>query len=150
MNASDAQAKIFLDCLNDCFLHQNVIEPTFQNNVGEMTNVLDQILTECKNRIFGLIHLPPLGDINHGHHTINFKYSFMNGTIGNKFIYEKINYNKGNYYEMGKYFKTINWSREFQNMDVNSCYEKWLSLYHEGSKKLLNYQIIRETMEQFG
>jgi hypothetical protein len=72
-SASDVQAKVFLECLNDCFLHQNVIEPSFQNNIGEMTNVLDLILTECKNRVFELIHLPPLGGINHGHHIIKFK-----------------------------------------------------------------------------
>jgi hypothetical protein len=38
---------------------------------------------------------------------------------------------------MSKYFENINWKREFQNMDVNSSYERWLSMYHEGCRKFI-------------
>ena len=102
-----------------------------------MTNVLDLILTECKNRIFGLIHLPPLGGIEHGHHIIKFKYSFLNCTIDSKFISEQFNYKNGNFYKIREYFESLNWSREYHNRDVNSCYEKWLSLCHDGCKKFI-------------
>jgi hypothetical protein len=128
------------------FLHQNVIEPSFQNNIGEMTNVLDLILTECKNRVFELIHLPPLGGINHGHHIITFKYGFESCASNSLFTKEKFIYNKGKFDEMSEYFENINWCSEFQNMDANSSYERLLAMYHDGCRKFI--PIIRLTNNQ--
>ena len=99
-----------------------------------MTNVLDLILTECKNRVFELIHLPPLGGINHGHHIIKFKYGFESCASNSLFTKEKFIYNKAKFDEMSEYFENINWCREFQNMDANSSYERWLAMYHDGCR----------------
>ena len=41
----------FIKCLQDCFLHQNVNKPSFQNEFGRETNILDLILTENSRRI---------------------------------------------------------------------------------------------------
>ena len=38
---------------------------------------------------------------------------------------------------MREYFKNIKWSEELPNMDVNSSYERWLSLYHKGCTKYI-------------
>jgi hypothetical protein len=38
---------------------------------------------------------------------------------------------------MREYFKNIDWSEELQNMEVNSSYERWFSLYHEGCRKYI-------------
>jgi hypothetical protein len=42
---------MFMICLNECFLFQNVIHNTFQNNINEITNVIDLVLTETSGRI---------------------------------------------------------------------------------------------------
>ena len=51
-NELDTQAKEFIDFLNDTFLYQNIVNPTFQVKLGSDSNVLDLIITECENRIF--------------------------------------------------------------------------------------------------
>ena len=49
---NDLQANEFINCLNDCFLHQNIINLTFQVKLGTESNVLDLMLTESKKRVF--------------------------------------------------------------------------------------------------
>ena len=66
------------------------------------------ILTESKNRVFALKHLPPLGGINHGHHIIEFKYSLESYNNNNKFKKEKFVYKSVKFEEMREYFKNIN------------------------------------------
>ena len=36
---TDLQANYFINCLNDCFFHQNIINPTFQVKLGTESNV---------------------------------------------------------------------------------------------------------------
>ncbi len=40
---SDNQASLFIECLEDCFMHQNVFNPTFQIKTGQDSNVFDLI-----------------------------------------------------------------------------------------------------------
>jgi hypothetical protein len=54
--------------MNDCFIYQNVLLPTFQVSFGSVSNLLDLVLSESNNRIDCLKHLPPLGGFEHGHH----------------------------------------------------------------------------------
>ena len=44
-------AKLFLDCLHENFLFQNVYKNTFQKSVNETINVLDYTITDTSNRI---------------------------------------------------------------------------------------------------
>ena len=78
INNSDISAKEFLKCLNDCFITQNVIKPTFQINEFKSTNVLDLILTESNKRIVDLNHFDNLGALSHGHQILKFLYCFRN------------------------------------------------------------------------
>ena len=96
-NENDLQAKDFIGCLNDTFLYQNIVNPTFQIKTGCESNVLDLIITECENRIFLVKHLPPLGGIEHGHHVITFNYSFLNSHKEKPITKKKILYKKGDY-----------------------------------------------------
>jgi hypothetical protein len=94
-NEYDAPVKMFLECLNNCIFHQNVIEPRFQNNIGK--DVLYLIITENKNRVYKLVHLPPLGGINHGHHIIKFNYSHAKCLDNIAFMKEKFSYKIGKF-----------------------------------------------------
>ena len=46
ISVNDNIANQFINCLQDCFMHQNVIKLSFKNNLGRETNILDLILTE--------------------------------------------------------------------------------------------------------
>jgi hypothetical protein len=138
MNESDLTASYFIDCMNDCFMHQNVLLPTFQVSFGSESNLLDLILSENGNRINCLEHLPPLGGISHGHHVLRFNYSFKDERINGKSqIKQKLLFKRGNYSELSEYFSSFNWEKEFQDLDANECYKKWLKVYHLGCDKLI-------------
>ncbi|RNA35743.1 RNA-directed DNA polymerase from mobile element jockey-like [Brachionus plicatilis] len=57
----------FLDCLTECFLVQNVFFKTFQHDETRLTNLLDLVITESKERIYELKPGPILGGQDHGH-----------------------------------------------------------------------------------
>ena len=65
----------FLDCLNECFLSQNVFFKTFQQDSSRLTNQLDLVITESKERIYELRPGSVLGGQDHGHLCITWKYA---------------------------------------------------------------------------
>lgn len=138
VNESDMTASNFLDCMKDCFIHQNVLLPTFQVCLGSESNLLDLILSENGNRINCLEHLPPLGGISHGHHVLRFNYSFKDeNTDGKSQVKQKLLFKRGNYSELSEYFSSFNWEKEFQDLDANECYKKWLKIYNLGCDKFI-------------
>jgi hypothetical protein len=137
MVENSESANLFLECLNENFLFQNFNNNTFQNNINETTNVLDYLITESASRIFLLKHLPPLGNIAHGHHIIIFKLSYQNTKNATKDIKRRILYNKGKYNDFETFFAEINWENEFSNMNADECYNKWLSIYNEGCSRFI-------------
>ena len=52
IESTENSAVAFLECLENLNLKQNVVEPTFQIDLGKSSNVFDLILTENENRIF--------------------------------------------------------------------------------------------------
>ena len=123
INDSDLIASNFIECINDCFIYQNVQKV---------------VLSDSNNRIDCLKHLPPLGGIEHGHHVLNFKYNFKDDRIDSQTKGKhKILFKKGKYKELSVYFSSFNWENEFQDLNANDCYKKWLSIYHVGCEKLI-------------
>lgn len=68
------QADEFSRCIDDLFLHQCVIEPTFQSAKGDQKNILDLILTDNANKVYGIHHHPQLGPTEQGHHILTWNY----------------------------------------------------------------------------
>jgi hypothetical protein len=134
----DESATAFLNCLNETFISQNAIKPTFQVNASKVTNTLDLILTESCNRIFMLEHSPPLGNIEHGHHILDFKYSYINNHCKEE-DYRKTNFsfNKGDYQKFDEYISEFDWEKEFKDLNANDCYIKWLTFYENGCKMFI-------------
>ena len=107
--------------------------PTFQISFGKDSNLLDLVLTESCNRIFCVEHLPPLGGIEHGHHVLNFKYSYKKNSKRNSTqLKNKLLYRNGKYDDLSKYFSSFDWDNEFMNLDANVCYIKWMDIYYSG------------------
>ncbi len=100
IEGTENSAGAFLECLENLNLKQNVVEPTFQIDLGKNSNVLDLILTENENRIFKLEHLPPLGAKTHAHHVLKFSYSTEGSESPKKVEKMRFNYKKGNYVEI--------------------------------------------------
>ena len=65
---------------NDCFIYQNVFLLTFQVRLGADSNLLHLLLSESGNRVNCLTRKPPLAEIDHIHHVLNFNYYYQKDT----------------------------------------------------------------------
>ncbi len=131
------QANLFLNCLQENFLFQNITRNTFQNNVNETTNVLDYVITNSEHRILSMDHQPPLGNIEHGHHIITFNFSYIKAYIKNRDLGEMFLCQKGKYDQFEDFLNGKNWLKEFINLNADECYNKWLDIYNEGCSRFI-------------
>nr|XP_047141316.1 uncharacterized protein LOC124816250 [Hydra vulgaris] len=115
INDSDTTASMFIELLHDCYLHQNVISPSFQVKFGIDTNILDLILTDNSNRVYFLEHFPPLGGIDHGHHILKFRFGLSVNECYKKWLRK---------YEIGceKYIPTLNLDKNSFQLKNNSLW----------------------------
>ena len=116
----------FLDTLNDCFLTQNVFFKTFQQEYSRLTNLLDLIITESKERVYELKPGRVLGGKEHGHLSMSWKYVIKNecaNSFGDNYRRTKFNFKKGNYVGMGEFFDGIRWLEILENKNVVDCYK---------------------------
>nr|XP_047141010.1 uncharacterized protein LOC124816050 [Hydra vulgaris] len=147
INDSDTTATMFIELLHDCYLHQNVISPSFQVKFGIDTNILDVILTDNSNRVYFLEHFPPLGGIDHGHHILKFRFGLSVNECYEKWLRK---------YEIGceKYIPTLNLDKNSFQLKNNSlwmttelksmCKEKkkcWFRNRNSDIKKLVKKSI---------
>nr|XP_047132600.1 uncharacterized protein LOC124811285 [Hydra vulgaris] len=115
INDSDTTASMFIESLHDCYLHQNVISPSFQVKFGIDTNILDLILTDNSNRVYFHEHFPPLGGIDHGHHILKFRFGLSVNECYKKWLRK---------YEIGceKYIPTLNLDKNSFQLKNNSLW----------------------------
>ena len=130
--AAEPSNKI-LDTLNECFLLQNVFFKTYQEAMN-LTNVLDLVITESKERVYELVPGHVLGGKDNGHLCLTWKYSLKHASLNgsgdvDKFRKTKFNFKKGNYDGMRSFFDRINWSEVFDKKNVGDCYKKFLEIY---------------------
>ena len=98
-----------LECLNDCFFHQNVYEPTFQMANETPKSILDLVITEDSVRIYNIEYGPPLGETNKGHFTLKWEYDLKPIEKEDScFKNTAYNFTKGDYSSFSNYLKGIN------------------------------------------
>ena len=77
-----------------------------------MTNTLDLVITENKERVYGLVETPALGNLESGHIGIGWNYALASNKDKNGggpcFKKNKYNYKTGDYTGMKAYFKQLN------------------------------------------
>ena len=132
--------QLFFDCIQECYLTQHVIKPTFQLKENDLTNILDLVLTSNPFRISNMIHTDPLGKSKRGHHVLNFNFNIESQ---NNFVNEDVNtkskflFMKGNYEDFSEYLTKFNLNHEFENLNVNQSYEKFIKIYETGCEKFI-------------
>ena len=123
----------FINCLNKCFLTQNVFFKTFQQELSRLTNILDLVITEAQERVEDLKAGSVLGGKDHGHLSISWTYKTKGKDLvfGDKFRKTKFNYKRGDYAGMNVHFGSMNWESIFEGMKVGECYRVFLEKYVE-------------------
>jgi hypothetical protein len=129
----------FLDTLNECFLTQNVFFKTYQE-FSKLTNLLDLVITESKERVYELQSGPALGGKNHGHLCLSWKYGLKKSILNSfedKFRQTNYNFKKGNYGGMRSFFGNINWFEIFDGKNIGDSYKLFLEIYEKACEDFI-------------
>jgi len=114
--ATTVEETEFLDAVNDLFLYQNVHTPTRDKNI------LDLIFTTEVDMMEELNVCAPIS--NSDHNVILFTMKGSDRKEDEQSITDvKFSYHKGNYKEMSRSFKEVNWIEELNNMGVQEISE---------------------------
>jgi hypothetical protein len=128
-----------IEVLDDCFYSQNVIDSAYQDSNGKPKSILDLVISENESRIYHIDHGPPLGSINKGHNTLAWSYEINSKIPAEKLSFRsnEFNYAKGDYNSFSRYLDEVNWEIEFEGLDINGLYDKFLTIYHSGCEKFI-------------
>ena len=131
-NTEDYNHK-FIECLQDLYLTQHVLENTRQRGNNE-PSCLDLVISSDENYIIKLEQLAPLGKSDHS--IIKFETPFKPPPNTPKI---KICYDKGDYKGLNEHLSKIDWESElgkFPN-EVNKQWEFFKSKYIESESKFI-------------
>ncbi|XP_065654875.1 uncharacterized protein LOC136081485 [Hydra vulgaris] len=134
----DKYSTKFVEYINDNYLHQVVISPTYNADLIN-GNILDLILTETPERINKIHHNPTLGNTRNGHQILSWKYFVKNTTKNEMSNFGKsgFNYKLGNYTVIKKAVNENDWESLFGKISINECYEIFLNIYSELCNKYI-------------
>ena len=121
-----ASANSFLEMLNSNFLTQNVLEPTFGNNI------LDLVLSDSPARIFSVTIDPPVFSSTHDHlhkvlrweYQLNSKLDTTPSFSSTKYLVKKCNLTG-----ISNNLDIIDWNAEFNNLNPSEMYTKFCLHY---------------------
>ncbi|KAK3090353.1 hypothetical protein FSP39_011129 [Pinctada imbricata] len=148
----------FINCLNDNYLFQHVTKPTRWRG-SEKPNLLDLIITKEENLVEDIEYQSPLGKSDHC--VIRFNYRCKNMSRGP--VKMRRLYRKGNYEEMKKELKEMDWNKyllggqENGETDINYMWSlfkskvldlenKFVPLVKVGGKKGNQIPLEKETL----
>ncbi|XP_047141054.1 uncharacterized protein LOC124816078 [Hydra vulgaris] len=134
-------ANQFIDCLSDAYLTQFVTDPTFQADEITSTSTLDLIIAECNEKIKEIFHLPPLANLKKGHHVLTFLFK-TKSMPQPKFICKKM-FHSTNYELMSDFFTNCDWRINFENRNVNECYDAFLKYYNIACDKYVKIKYVK-------
>ena len=107
-----------LECIRDCFLYQHVTEHT-RFRAGEVSSLLDLILTNEESMISDLKYMAGLGKSDHLQLTFNFNcYIDVNSHS-----FKKHNFFKGHYTELARDLESTDWDAVFDGLDLTDSWD---------------------------
>ncbi len=129
----------YIKLLNDEFLTQNVLEPTFRQANGETKNVLDYVISDIPDRNTELQIGPPLGNTAQAHLSITWEIK-CNFHQVSKTNFKKFIFSKGNFSKLNKDISSTDWVSKLSNENTKKAYE----IFTEEYKKLCELKVNSE------
>ena len=111
----------FRDLLLDSYLFQHVRQPT------RLNNILDLVISSNENMVDDVKVLEHLG--NSDHNILVWNLICDVGLIKNQKPYRK--YHKADYESMREWFKYIDWTTEFGELEVEEMWQKFCSIINQ-------------------
>lgn len=110
-------ASLFLECMDDNFLHQHVTESTRFRD-GQASNLLDLVITDREDNVTQLDYEMPIGRSDHV--CLRFEVICHRNTRKEGF---KRKYFKGNYQEIRSDVDRIDWDNALQGKDTEESWQ---------------------------
>ena len=119
---ADKAGQQFLDCIQDCYLHQYNEEPTRNNNILDLVIaneavMIEEITTEC-----------PLGSSDHN----VIKISIVAPEIEDIWKTKYLDFRNGSYKKFRKYLSQIDWDQELKTGSVDTMWTKFKKVIERG------------------
>ena len=128
----------FYECIKDCFLYQHVTTPTrFRGTQQE--SILDLIFTKEEDDIKNIEVFQPLGKSDHGLIVFDFICKWKTN-VEHK---PRILYFKGDYEEINKRLREINWEVELEGLDFHTKWQFFKTKLMEIVEELIPKSIAR-------
>ena len=122
---------LLLDCLQNNFLYQLVDFPT-RYREGQKPSLLDLIIVNEEGMISDIDSRNPLGKSDHV--VISFSLTcYMDETDSSQT--ERYLYNKGDFESMREELKAVNWEREMEREDANTCWKVFANKLQESMER---------------
>ena len=121
VNAADNHpAESFLNCIQDLFLHQHVLEPTHHRH-GQTANTLDLIFTNGEELVSDLLYNETIGKSHHS--TLTWTTTcYLQRTVTSTV---KHCYNKGDFDGMRKLLSIVDWDGKLNELSLE---EMWFEI----------------------
>ena len=120
VNAADNHpAESFLNCAQDLFLHQHVLEPTHYIH-GQTANTLDLIFTNGEELVSDLRYNEPIGKSHHS--TLTWTTTCYLQRAVTKAV--KYCYNKGDYDGMRNSLSTVGWDEKLNELTLEEMWSE--------------------------
>jgi len=122
--------------VNDLFMIQHVIQPTFQLSNGVSNNTLDLIFTTQQESVAGLDYLPALSNVSKAHLMLKFNY-ILGDSLPEVSSNLKFDYRKGNYSDLTKFISASDWVELFNFQSVQCMYDTFILKLNIGCNRFV-------------
>ncbi|MEW8548554.1 MAG: reverse transcriptase family protein [Candidatus Thiodiazotropha sp.] len=135
---SDTLYSRFFDLTQDLFLYQHTMEHT-RFRIDQEPSLLDLLFTNDEMMISDIKYEQPIGKSDH----VVLKFDFHCGELlGTEHTssFSKPMWHKADFNSLDIFFNSVDWSRDLQDLDVESSWTKFKTVIEEGVTKFVPYK----------
>ena len=129
----------FLNCIQENFLYQHVLEPTRARG-NDTPSILDLVFTQSALDIENLVYRAPLGKSDHCVLSMDFVVEDVTPKGESVEREKRFNYPKGDYQGLMQFYSEVDWARTPEHeakIDVNVAIQSFLEEFNDGMETFL-------------
>ena len=129
--AETQEEKTFLDCVQDCFLHQHITEPT-RYREGQTPSTLDLVMTNEEGMIANLTYLPGIGLSDHI--CLMFDLRTYTEKMPDTARYR---YHRGDYDGINQELNSIDWDSQLADKNTEESWAYFADTFNNSMRKFI-------------